>query len=180
MTQQRRQLSEWMNRAASGNGEAFGKLATAVQDDLFRFALALRLNRADAAEAAQETLLRAYGKRKTWQFDGNVTAWLFGIAMNVVRELHRKRRGSRMVDLDPAGIAGPSTDGLPDRTAGLAELAEALEALPARQREAVACRYLRGMSVKETAAVMSCAEGTVKATLHAAIENLRQRMRTRT
>ena len=52
-----------------------------------------------------------------------------------------------------------------------------MDALPDRQREAVACRYLRGMTVRETAQAMSVAEGTVKAAVFAALEGLRKAMR---
>ncbi len=57
-------LSDLMDRAASGDQAVFGALATAVQDDLFRFALAQGLTAADAAEAVQETLLRAFERRR--------------------------------------------------------------------------------------------------------------------
>ena len=59
-----------MCAASTGDDRAFGILATKVQDDLFRFALAQGLRHADAAEACQETLLRAYRSRSTWRPDG--------------------------------------------------------------------------------------------------------------
>ncbi len=49
----------------------------------------------------------------------------------------------------------------------------ALARLPLRQRAAVVLRYLGGLSVSEVAQAMGCAEGTVKATLHAALQRLR-------
>ena len=53
-------------------------------------------------------------------------------------------------------------------------LREAVAGLPPRQREAIACRYLRRMSVRETARAMGCAEGTVKSAVSAALERLRE------
>ena len=50
---------------------------------------------------------------------------------------------------------------------------EAIQRLPPRQREAVACRYLRQMSIRRTAEAMGCAEGTVKSAVSAALERLR-------
>lgn len=50
--------------------------------------------------------------------------------------------------------------------AGVAEL-------PPRQRIAVVLLHLAGLSVPETAEVMGCAEGTVKATVHVALAVLR-------
>ncbi len=167
-------MSELMRAASTGDDRAFGILATKVQDDLFRFALAQGLRHADAAEASQETLLRAYRSRSTWRPDGNVKTWLLGITMNVVRELRRRADRAASLGLEPALLADARS--LTDDDDRMGRLAKALAKLPDRQREAVSCRYLRRMSVRETAAAMGCAEGTVKATVAAALANLREMM----
>ncbi|MFB3891951.1 MAG: RNA polymerase sigma factor [Phycisphaerae bacterium] len=173
-------LSDLMDRAASGDQAVFGALAAEVQDDLFRFGLAQGLTAADAAEAVQETLLRAFERRRAWRRGASVMAWLYGFAMNVVREMRRKR--PRGVGVDPEVLADVLRDGSAPAAADgtspeeLAALAAALADLPPRQQEVVACRYLRQMNVRDTAAAMSCAEGTVRATLTAALVNLRRRM----
>ena len=164
-----------MDRAAGGEEASFGDLARQVQDELFRFALAQGLRRADAAEAVQEALLRAWLRRGRWRPGADATAWLYGFTMNVVRELRRKRRRDGPSGLDLSDFAGPEPSGADD--AELARLPEHLAALPPRQREAVACRYLRQMSVRDTAAAMGCAEGTVKAAVFAGLRNLRAAMR---
>ena len=74
--------------------------------------------------------------------------------------------------LADAKAAGPESD--LNAAEELALLANALQALPPRQREAVACRYLRRLSVRETATVMGCAQGTVKAAVFAALATLRK------
>ena len=79
-------------------------------------------------------------------------------------------------EIDPALLAGHRPDPPVADAEELAGLASALAALPPRQREAVACRYLRRMSVRETAATMGCAEGTVKAAVFAALRGLRKSM----
>lgn len=181
MAQDRRELDRLMDLTSSGDDEAFGALAGAVQDRLFRFALAHGLRHDDAADAVQETLLRAYRGRTRWKVGGSASAWLYGIAMNVVRE--RRRRLGRWKSSGQA----PDFDGLVavcDDDAGadeenaekLRQLARAMAKLAGRQREAVSCRYLQRMSVRETAQAMGCAEGTVKAAVHAALRNLRDSM----
>ena len=178
MPQDKASADKWMDRAASGDDEAFGPLASSVQDDLYRFALAHGLNRSDSAEAVQETLLRAYRMRRRWRQGGGVRAWLCGIEMNVVRELRRRHRRREFsgADLDVLGDGQAAGDGPIASRDEIDRLAAALAALPARQREAVACRFLRQMSVKDTAKAMGCAEGTVKAAVFAALENLRRTM----
>jgi len=177
-----------MDRAASGDDGAFGSLALAVQGDLYRFALAHGLKQADAAESVQETFLRAYRMRKSWRVGGDALGWLYGIAMNVVREFHRRnhRRPAEGLELDsltgaeyerPGAVGqgnGPPAGHESDREARRRLLVDALVKLPPRQQEAVSCRYLLEMSLRETADVMGCAEGTVKASVFAGLENLRK------
>jgi RNA polymerase sigma-70 factor (ECF subfamily) len=167
-----------MDDASSGDGAAFGGLASAVQDELFRLALANGLGREDAAEATQEALMRAYTGRAAWRRGGDATAWLCGIAINVVREVLRKNRrrpwpGTKEHQALGEVNAAPAADEEEWDADQLRRLREAIADLPARQREAVACRYLRRMSIRETAQVMGCAEGTVKSAVSAALERLR-------
>jgi RNA polymerase sigma factor (sigma-70 family) len=61
----------------------------------------------------------------------------------------------------------------PDTDARL-DVVRALSHLTARQRQAVDCVYFVGLTVVETAAVMGCAEGTVKSTLSDARSRLRK------
>jgi len=176
----RETINGLMDRASSGDAEAFGAMASMVQDELFRLALAQGLLRDDAVETVQETLLRAYQRLHRWRRGADAAAWLCGIAVNVAREQHRgwRRRGALRIDAAErgagreAGVDGSSTSG-GAQSPHLQHLTEALAMLPPRQREAVACRFLRRMNIRETAVVMRCAEGTVKSAVAAALHKLR-------
>lgn len=56
------------------------------------------------------------------------------------------------------------------------DLRRAIAGLPERQRLAVECHYYVGLTVRETAQVLGCATGTVKAALSAARANLRSEL----
>ena len=167
-----RRLADWlMAQAAQGDGEAFGRLAELVGPAIFRFCLAqLPPGMRDlAGDLRQECLLRAFQARSRFRRGAAVRPWLMGIAMNLVRE-RRRYRPHQPLDRDPPAAAR-------DRPASESEdLQRAVEALPDRQREAVVCRFLRGLSVAETAQAMGCAEGTVKATVFKAIATLRSQL----
>jgi len=179
MPAERSESGELMDRAAAGDDEAFSRLASLVQDRLYRFALAHLLNPADAAEATQEALLRAYQARRRWRPGGDAVAWMYGVTMNVVREMWRRRKASHLNGsvleawLSVGRLAVGGRDGEDEVREQLDALARAIASLPPRQREAVSCRYLRQLDTRQTAAVMGCAEGTVKAAVHAALGNLR-------
>jgi RNA polymerase sigma-70 factor (ECF subfamily) len=177
----RAELNQLMDRASRADGPAaFGALASRVQDELYRLALAQGLAPHDAADATQEALLRAYAGREGWREGADALAWLCGIAINVCRELRRRRSRTPAAESRCEGLRGlaaASGDAAHEQAWGPEQtqrLAQALEALPPRQREAIACRYLRRMTVAETAAAMGCAVGTVKSAVWAGLERLKQ------
>lgn len=186
MVWDRHQCGQWMDRSAGGDTQAFNLLARAAQDELFRLALRRGLSDADAAEAVQETLTRAYQGRDRWRAGADAAAWLCGIAGNVVHELLRRRRRAAGPAASSMQFDGgdDATSTLADPSDGAAEIVSraddaeqlrlAIAALPDRQREAICLRFLQQQSVRETAQTMGCAEGTVKATVFAAMESLRK------
>jgi RNA polymerase sigma-70 factor (ECF subfamily) len=179
-------INALMEQASSGDDAAFGLLAEAVQDELFRLAGALGLGRDDAAEATQEALLRAYSHRSRWKRGSEAMPWLCGIAVNVVRESRRRERRKTLFlravwheASTKEAFADDTVDGDGSDRYQARLIAEAVARLPDRQREAIACRYLRRMSVRETAVAMGCAEGTVKSAVSAALETLREILKDR-
>ncbi len=171
----RRNLADnLMSRAAGGDRDAFGRLAELAGPVVYRFCLSHLPPRMldSASDARQESFLRAWKNRRRFRSGGNAIGWLMGIAINVVRERRRQFRPILSLnDFDPA----ENTRDEPDER--LEALASAVETLPARQREAVACRFVQGMTVAETAEAMGCAEGTVKAAVFRAIANLQKMMK---
>ena len=173
----RSQVNVFMRRACSGEHEAFGALAADVEDELYRLALANGLPQEDAVEVVQETLLRAFAGRMGCRPGSDVMAWLCGIVVNICRERHRDRRRRRALPLEEwsgeaCSSGNPATG--PWEPEQLQHLMKAIAELPPRQRQAIACRYLRRMSIRQTAEVMRCAEGTVKSAVSAALERLRE------
>lgn len=128
--------------------------------------LAARLaDPADRDDIVQEALVRAWTKRRLYDPDrGTAAAWLLAIVADQAGKARRRASSSaRLVAVEPPPSA-PGTD--PD-------LARAIASLPTRQRLAVNCFYYADLTVAETAAVMGCAEGTVKSTLFDARARLR-------
>jgi RNA polymerase sigma-70 factor (ECF subfamily) len=123
---------------------------------------------ADVDDVVQDALSSAWQKRE--QFNpgrGELRSWLLAITANQARRLYRARRETDELPADLAANAEPDAD---------LELRAAIAELPVRQREAIELHYYVGLSVKETAELMSCRVGTVKATLHAARRKLLQRL----
>jgi RNA polymerase sigma-70 factor (ECF subfamily) len=125
---------------------------------------------ADPDDVVQDALTRAWTKRA--QFDpqrGTPTTWLLAIVADQARASRRSRiRRLRVVDdrADVPDVSAPDAARDPDLERAIRHLAE-------RQQLAVHLHYFVGLSVDETAAVMSCSPGTVKSTLYDARTRLR-------
>jgi RNA polymerase sigma factor (sigma-70 family) len=120
---------------------------------------------ADRDDVVQEALTRAWLKRH--QYDdsrGSLSAWLLAITADQARKA--ARRGARRLFFRPDADRGAPPEDLVD-------LHRALRRLTRRQRLAIDCVYFVGLSLAETAAIMGCAEGTVKSTLADARGKLR-------
>ena len=142
-----------------------------LQDRLWRVCRSL-LDTPDAAEdAVQETALRLVDKLPGFDGRSKLSTWATGVAVNVCRETRRRERRRTLLRLWRPRDVGDSPDD--DESA---RLRAALADLPPRQREAVALRYLEGLDVRQTAALMGCAPGSVKASVHAGLKALRARL----
>lgn len=128
-----------------------------------------------ADDVVQEVFLKMRrGKLKAAR-KAKFTTWLYAVALNTAREQSRvKQRGWR--DRTVVSPFGSNTDIRTSltRVDDLRDLGAALSQLPPRQREVVVLRFLEGFDTRETAEIIGSREGTVKAHLHRATENLRK------
>ncbi len=133
-------------------------------------AVALAIGDAGRAEdLTQEAFARAFRKWATVAKLERPVAWVYVVALNAERSRWRRER----LAPDERVARRPRS---PDVAGGVLQavvLRDALDRLPPRQRAAIVLRYLADLTVVDIAAVMRCAEGTVKATLHHALRNLR-------
>ena len=128
---------------------------------VFRAALLLCGDRSAAEDATQEAFARALVRWRRLEGQPWAAGWVMTTAMNLARRAMRRR---------PTSVEDRRTPHA-DHDASM-DLRHALGRLPARQQEAVALHYLLDLSVADTAAAMSVAEGTVKTHLARAREAL--------
>ena len=167
-----------LNAARRGNRAAQAALLGALQDRWFRMSVSL-LGDADAArDATQETALRFLKQLKSFRGDSQLSTWAVGICLNVAREIRRDRRWVETDEYDAAWHRFEGCEAEPDAQMQAAEriqcMREALSALSERQQEAVVLRFFEELSVEQTARIMRCAPGTVKATVHQALRAMRR------
>ena len=153
------------------------RLLSALQDVWYRFCLSLLHDPDRAADATQETGLRFLKQIAHFRGDSQIQTWSLGIALNVVRELKRKRSTEELTEQNDPIAMTPRVARLLERQEESEMLRNTLQTLPDRQREALVLRFFEDLSVEETANAMGCAEGTVKATVFQALRALREKMK---
>ena len=126
-------------------------------------------DRGRAEDLAQEAFARAFRRWRVVSAMERPVTWVYVVAMNAERSRWRREERASRCDVQMQVVLDDPATGV---TTGVA-VRDALGRLPPRQRCAVALRYLADLGIAEVAEVMGCAEGTVKATLHQALRNLR-------
>jgi RNA polymerase sigma factor (sigma-70 family) len=175
-----RSVAAEVRRLRGGDPEAAEALARRATRLALRTAAALLESREEASDIAQDVAvdaLRSLGKlRDPEAFD----AWVHRITVrHTMRRLkHRRKVGEAETPLALLADAAepPVPEGMdPDALiAARQTLATALTRLPARQRMALALRYVHDLSDAEIAAALGCREGTVHALLSRGRRTLRR------
>jgi RNA polymerase sigma-70 factor (sigma-E family) len=132
-------------------------------------ALALHCgDRGTAEELAQEALARVWERWTQVQQMQNPSAWTYRVAFNLATSWFRRRAAETRARERSVPVSPP----MPDHAQAVA-VRQAVAALPPRRRAALVLRYYLDLSVADTAEVMGCSQGAVKALCAQAATTLR-------
>jgi RNA polymerase sigma-70 factor (ECF subfamily) len=163
---------ELVERARSGDHDAFEVLAAGIVDHLYSVARLVLRDVDRAEDAAQEALVRCWRDLPSLREADRFDAWLGRILMHAIND--EFRRGSRFRASITVLSLEPVT---PDAAAGTAarELIErGFARLSIEHRSVVVLRLHLGLSIEETASTLGIPVGTAKSRLHYATEALRR------
>ncbi len=170
----------WLvSECIAGNHAAIEMLVRQYETGVFKFALSIVGNEADASEIAQETFIAALKSLKTYQEKKTFKAWLYTIALNLSRSHLRKRKIIERLKSTVSGIFRVETQkqATPEdrviQTEKETAVWDELNKLDERHRTAIVLRYFHELSISEIAEIMSLNEGTVHSRLHTARERLK-------
>jgi RNA polymerase sigma-70 factor, ECF subfamily len=199
---------ELFGAAANGDREAFGRLVATFRRELHAHCYRMLGSHADAEDALQETLLRAWRGLPRFEGRSSLRSWLYRIATNTcLRAIQRRPKRVLPIDYAPAadphdGLADPVSEPVwlepyPDTNLGLeapagpearyeqregVELAfiAALQHLSARQRAVLILRDVLGFSARETAEVLETTPVSVDSALQRAHKTVDERLPSQT
>jgi RNA polymerase sigma factor (sigma-70 family) len=167
-----------VERARGGDVRAFESLVRRHQDLAYRTACLITGSTADAEDATQEGLVKAWYALDRFRSDAPFRPWLLTIVANEAR--NRRRSGRRQDDLAmrvaearPSGDAAPSPEAAALAGERRRTLLQAVAGMPERDRLVIAARFFLELSERETAEVLACRPGTVKSRMSRALARLR-------
>ena len=165
-----------MTPPAAPQVPAFERLYRRHAADVYRYAVAVLRNQADAEDVTQTTFMNAYRAIERGESPAAPYNWLIAIAHNVCRQ--RFRQASRRVqevglEEDVADqLVRPDDDAVP----GPADIRRALGHLAFNQRAALVMRELEGRSYLEIAELLGLSVGAVEALIFRARRALREQL----
>jgi len=150
-----------------------------LKDELFRLALRITLNRAEAEDVVQETMLKVWNRRERWDEIESIEAFCLTICRNLsLDRLRRMDNQSQTLDdqYDPPDrsyAANPEEQAMQqDRIRLVRQL---ISQLPEKQRTCMQLREFEGKSYKEIAKVMDISEEQVKVNIFRARQTIKEK-----
>ena len=165
--------SALVRAALNGDDRAFTTLVDRHAPACLRFARRMLGEMADAEDAAQETFLRAFNALRSYDASTPFRTWLFAILVNRCRTslLRRSRRERRIVS-ETIQVDRAASDDQARAFEFREEIAWALGALPAEQREAFLLKHVEDLSYDEMVVVTGAGASALRMRVKRACDRL--------
>lgn len=168
-----------------GDETALAPLVEKYKRMVYRLAMQITKNHADADDVMQETFIKVYRSIRTFRKDAAFETWLYRIAVNEALNFVKRRERQRESTLETASEADyeaitryrAQVANDPHVHAEKAELrhhvTEAVNSLSLKHRTVVILHEFEGLTHAEIASILNCSEGTIRSRLHYARKKLR-------
>ena len=150
-----------------------------LKNELFRLALRITLNRADAEDVVQETMLKVWNRRQQWEQIESIEAFCITICRNLALD-RMKKADNQNTSLDDEGYDAPdhSYSANPEEQAMQRDKVERvrmlINQLPEKQRTCMQLRDVEGKPYKEIASILNMTEQQVKINIFRARQTIKQ------
>jgi RNA polymerase sigma-70 factor, ECF subfamily len=133
--------------AAAGDADALARIVGAYHDDMARICYVICGDQDVAQDAVQAAWPIAWRKLGSLRDPERLRSWLMAVAANEARQILRRQRRHRVVEIDVADIGSPHND--PASRVALTDLAVALRRLSPEDRALLALRHVAGFDATE-------------------------------
>ena len=148
-----------------------------LKNQLFRLALRITLNKEEAEDIVQDTLIKVWNKREELRGVESIEAYCMTVCRNLALDRHEKKEAQNL-SLEANEIDAADNSFTPDeqleRDEKLRKVHELFNQLPERQRTIMQLRDIEEKSYREIATIMGVSEEVVKVTLFRARQAIRK------
>lgn len=171
-------LSTDIMELQSDDPVVFGRFIVKHQNLVFSLLGRMGFSQAEAEDLAQDTFLRVWQYRKSYQSDrAKISTWLCTITRNIaLNEIDRQSRRPAKSDDDADNILATDTASSPEYQTVLQQdidhLNHSMRTLNKEERSAIALHYAEELSTRDAAIVMGCSTGAFRTRLSRARKKL--------
>jgi len=162
-----------VERYLKGDAEAVEALVVKYQKRVYSIVYRMTRNVEDARDLTQKTFINVIEGIRRFRKESSFKTWIYRIAVNTsLTHLKGNRREERELDESIMGNHPGTLSAIIEKEKR-DFIRKGLDELPERQRLAVILRAYEGLSCSETAQIMGCSEGAVKAHYHHGVKRLK-------
>jgi RNA polymerase sigma-70 factor (ECF subfamily) len=166
-----------MRAIQKGDMVAFNEMVDRYKDRLMNVIGRMLSSTEEAEDIVQETFVRVYQHRQSFNFQHCFSTWIYTIALNLARNELRKRKKFKFYEI--SDMQGNESEfavemKLPSRVPEVLE--EAVKDLPEKYRTAFLLRDVQELPYEEVAKILSVPLGTVKSRVNRARMMLRDKL----
>lgn len=154
--------------------KAFALVVHQYSEQLYWKIRRMVLSHDDANDVLQNTFIKAWSKRSTFQNKSKFSTWLFRIAINESLDFLRRQKQAQQVSADDEAVSAKLlADEYFDGSQAEALLQQAIASLPDVQRMVFNLRYYDEMKYSEMSQLLDTSEGALKASYHLAVKKIK-------
>ena len=152
-----------------------------LKDELYRLALRITLNNAEAEDIVQETMIKVWNKRDSWDTIDSIEAFCLTICRNLALDKN-KRMDNKNSSLEDTGRDSPddSYNSNPEERAEQRDrvklVRDLINELPEKQKSVMQLRDFEDKSYKEIAEILGISEEQVKINIFRARQAIKQKL----
>ena len=150
-----------------------------LKNELFRLALRITLNRVEAEDVVQETMIKVWNRRDYWDELESIEAFCLTICRNIAIDKTRKAENQNQSLADEHDAPDHSYSSNPEEQAMQQDrvrlVRRLIDNLPEKQRSVMQLRDIEGKSYKEIAQILAISEEQVKINIFRARQTIKQK-----
>ena len=150
-----------------------------LKNELYRLALRITLNHAEAEDVVQETLIKVWNRRDRWDELESIEAFCLTICRNIAIDKTKKAENQNQSLMDEHDAPDHSYTSNPEEQAmqqdRISLIRRLIDTLPEKQRSCMQLRDFEGKSYKEIAKILDVSEEQVKINIFRARQTIKQK-----